>query len=230
MTDGTAADTRELSVAGASSGGLFNTALDPDFTAFGGKALFLGSDASDRSDLWVTDGTSVGTREIEAVGAYWQGLIPQNFAVVGNRALFNGLDANFAAQLWVTDGTSAGTEKLPGQRGFSRRAQPFGYRRPSRLHARRCRICPLRNRWLTFNKINQKIYQVSVVTGTRRIFRMICGDSLKGRRRALGIAAACLIGANIGVAPTAKGDEAVALPAVGQAGRKAGASRGIRGI
>ncbi len=112
VTDGTAAGTRELSVAGAWSGGLFNSDFNPGFTALAGTVLFLGSDAGGNPNLWVTDGTSAGTREIKVFGAYWQGLTPQGFAVVGNRELFNGLDASGRAQLWVTDGTSAGTKRL----------------------------------------------------------------------------------------------------------------------
>ena len=83
VTDGTVAGTSELTVAGAYAGGLFNSAVDPDFTAFGGRALFLGSDASGHPDLWVTDGTSAGTSEVMVAGAYSNGLTPSDITVLG---------------------------------------------------------------------------------------------------------------------------------------------------
>jgi hypothetical protein len=64
VTDGTAAGTHELTgVSGALSGGLLSVS-SPDFTVFGNKAVFAGEDASNRTDLWITDGTSGGTNAI----------------------------------------------------------------------------------------------------------------------------------------------------------------------
>ena len=83
VTDGTAAGTSELTVAGAYFGGLFNSGHDPDFTAFGGKALFLGSDASGRPGLWITDGTGAGTSELAVAGAYSNGrLTPRDITTL----------------------------------------------------------------------------------------------------------------------------------------------------
>jgi ELWxxDGT repeat protein len=60
LTDGTSAGTNELMPAGADPSGLFyfdgQSTQDPDFTTFGGKALFKGEDASTKINLWVTDG------------------------------------------------------------------------------------------------------------------------------------------------------------------------------
>ena len=125
VTDGTAAGTSKLQVAGAYSGGLFfhvngNTIINPDFTVLGNKALFLGDDANGAFNLWVTDGTSAGTSEIPAAGAYPGGLFyyqstdGPDFTVLGSRAVFVGTDANTHGEgsLWVTDGTSAGTSEL----------------------------------------------------------------------------------------------------------------------
>ena len=66
VTDGTSAGTSELTVAGADSAGLFYE-IDPQFTALGNKALFVGADATRHSNLWITDGTSAGPHEL-AVG------------------------------------------------------------------------------------------------------------------------------------------------------------------
>jgi hypothetical protein len=122
VTDGTSAGTSELTVAGASTNGLFsgvygqpNYTGGPDFTALGSRALFAGDDASDRWGLWVTDGTSAGTSELTVAGAYsdglFAGIVPQ-FIALGNKVLFLGVDSTRHSNLWITDGTSAGTHEL----------------------------------------------------------------------------------------------------------------------
>jgi ELWxxDGT repeat protein len=125
ITDGTAAGTSELGVAGASSSGLFASGstsnLFPDFTALGNKVLFEGADTNvhlvnkapvHNLNLWVTDGTSSGTTEVAVAGASANGLSPSHFTVLGGKALFAGIDATNHSNLWVTDGTSAGTSEL----------------------------------------------------------------------------------------------------------------------
>jgi hypothetical protein len=123
VTDGTAAGTSELTVAGANSSGLFYGGGSPQFTVLGGKALFAGVDANLHVNLWVTDGTSSGTNELVAVGANPEGLLVDGpsdqlgllrpaFTVIGSRVVFEGADSNGHNSLWVTDGTSAGTSEL----------------------------------------------------------------------------------------------------------------------
>jgi len=110
VTDGTAARTSQANVAGVFSAGLF-FGFTPDFTVLGTKVVFTGDDASGFRNLWVTDGTSIGTSELRVIGANARGLNPNGFAVLGSKALFDGLDANGSNNLWATDGTSAGTSQ-----------------------------------------------------------------------------------------------------------------------
>ena len=126
VTDGTSAGTSELVVAGATPGyGLFGGGGDygPEFTVLGGKALFQGGGANYHVNLWVTDGTSAGTSELNVTGANPLGLFVEGpggvlgvhnpaFAVLGDRVIFNGSDAGGRDNLWVTNGTSAGTSQL----------------------------------------------------------------------------------------------------------------------
>jgi ELWxxDGT repeat protein len=63
------------------------------------------------SNLWVTDGTSVGTSELAVSGAAI-GVFPTDLTGFGSLALFVAEDANSHPNLWVTDGTSAGTREL----------------------------------------------------------------------------------------------------------------------
>ena len=120
-TDGTGPGTRELAAAGSDASGLFFNIAEPDFTVLGGKVLFQGEDATGNPNLWVTDGTSGGTKELAVAGANSAGLFTLNFfpsgfspgfTILGTRALFEGYDASGIDGLWVTDGTSAGTSEL----------------------------------------------------------------------------------------------------------------------
>ena len=104
-------------MAGAISGGLFLGRISPDFTIFGNKAVFAGEDASNRIDLWITDGTSAGTSALIPAGADPAGLLAfpdggPDFTVLGNKVLFAGRDTKLHFDLWVTDGTAAGTSAL----------------------------------------------------------------------------------------------------------------------
>src|SRR4029077_2434916 len=72
VTNGTGAGTSELSVAGASSGGL----LPFGFVAFGSKVLFSGNDANHHRELRITNGTAAGTSELSVAGAFSEGLNP----------------------------------------------------------------------------------------------------------------------------------------------------------
>src|ERR1700720_4765382 len=114
-------ETSELAAAGGYNNGLFYNFAAPDFTVLGGKVLFAGQDATGNPNLWVTDGTSAGTKELAVAGANSGGLFSLNFfpsgfspgfTGLGARALFEGYDASGIDGLWVTDGTSAGTGEL----------------------------------------------------------------------------------------------------------------------
>ena len=75
------------------------------------------------SDLWVSDGTAAGTKDLGAIanGSAF-GFNPQYLTEFNNQILFNGTDANNEFSLWVTDGTAAGTHELTGISG----ANPAG--------------------------------------------------------------------------------------------------------
>jgi autotransporter passenger strand-loop-strand repeat protein/ELWxxDGT repeat protein len=109
VTNGTAAGTSELSVAGARS-----TTFDPSYlTVFGSEVLFEGYDISGNHGLWVTNGTAAGTSELSVAGASSVGLAPSYFTVFGSEVLFEGF-GNDGYNIWVTNGTAAGTSELAG--------------------------------------------------------------------------------------------------------------------
>jgi ELWxxDGT repeat protein len=103
VTNGTAAGTHEISVAGANTSQGF---YPGGFTEFDGKVWFAGDDAQGGSGLWVTDGTAAGTSELSV------SVQPGNMTVFGSELVFEGIDASGHLDLWVTDGTAAGTSEL----------------------------------------------------------------------------------------------------------------------
>ena len=112
-SDGTAAGTVPLTIAGASANGLFSATATPDFTVFGAEVLFRGVDTSGATGLWMTNGTALGTTEITGVnGARSTGVNPSDMTVLGGAVLFNGTNTAGKLGLWKTDGTAAGTQEL----------------------------------------------------------------------------------------------------------------------
>jgi Bacterial Ig-like domain/RTX calcium-binding nonapeptide repeat (4 copies) len=117
VTNGTAAGTTELTVPNATADGLFLGVIDPDFTVFGSKAVFIGQDDNGQINLWVTNGMNGGTSELNANNEDSGGLFapstePPDFTVLGSEVLFRARDAKFHEGLWVTNGTAPGTSEL----------------------------------------------------------------------------------------------------------------------
>ncbi len=89
-----------------------DAAVPADMVGLGGRAVFSAS-AGDGggSVLWVSDGTSAGTRQIAVPGGITlsaaTGLI-----MLGGSVLFAGVTASGQSGLWVTDGSDAGTREL----------------------------------------------------------------------------------------------------------------------
>jgi ELWxxDGT repeat protein len=122
-TNGTAAGTNELSVAGAATVGqdLGPAGLFPsDLTVFNDQILFSGNDARSQTELWETDGTAAGTHELtDIAGATTTGvgLDPSDLTVYNGEVLFSGIDSSGLYGLWETDGTAVGTNELTGIAG-----------------------------------------------------------------------------------------------------------------
>jgi ELWxxDGT repeat protein len=63
-------------------------------------------------NLWVTNGTAVGTSELSVKGQHPHSFVPQDFTVLGSKVLFNAQDSSNNYDLWVTNGTAAGTSEI----------------------------------------------------------------------------------------------------------------------
>ena len=114
-SDGTAAGTAPITVAGAGAGGL----TPEDIVSYGGRLYFSGLDATGVSRLWVSDGTTAGTSVLPVfdidttnINGGGAGLNPENITVANSKLLFSGTGTNSQVGLWVSDGTSAGTSEL----------------------------------------------------------------------------------------------------------------------
>jgi len=118
QTDGTAAGTRPY------GGGLirdtFETLDDSlEVAALGGALLFTAPDSGGGVELWSTDGTATGTRQVTDVTAANSSL-PSGFASAGNLVFFSASSVfEMAPQLWQSAGTAATTMLVPGVNGFA---------------------------------------------------------------------------------------------------------------
>ena len=135
VTDGTDADTQEIVVPLIRTSPYITPQLAPiPLVAFGNKALFIGYDGVNEA-LWVTDGTSAGTRELSTPGLKLDSTVPgqggsvnpTNFFAWGNRVLFQGEDSAGRVGLWITDGTSTGTTEITPSNAYSLGLHPSGF-------------------------------------------------------------------------------------------------------
>jgi ELWxxDGT repeat protein len=74
-----------------------------------GEFYFPVLDASGNSDLWTSDGSAAGTRQLTGEGAGTAGSSPRDLVAAGTRVFFQASDGNGGNDLWMSDGTPQGT-------------------------------------------------------------------------------------------------------------------------
>ncbi|MGY6534974.1 MAG: ELWxxDGT repeat protein, partial [Pararhodobacter sp.] len=84
------------------------------------RALFSALDSAHGREIWITDGTTDGTRLVKDINPGPESSNPWRFfSLDDTRALFIADDGTHGTELWVTDGTDAGTfmvkDIYPGQ-------------------------------------------------------------------------------------------------------------------
>lgn len=90
--------------------GLQITGIYESSHAVAGTQLFYtGYSADTGGELWVTDGTSAGTRLVKDIKPGPLGSSPVNMLAVGNAVYFSARDATSGFRLWRSDGSEAGT-------------------------------------------------------------------------------------------------------------------------
>jgi ELWxxDGT repeat protein len=87
---------------------------DPEeLLAFRGGALFTADDGVSGRELWITDGTSAGTRRVRDIRPGLQGSNPHDLVLFRGKAyFFAATGATGSDTLWQTDGTAAGTARV----------------------------------------------------------------------------------------------------------------------
>ncbi len=78
-------------------------------TRLGQSVLFSATDGAHGRELWVTDGTSLGTHLVRDIRPGSGGSAPRSLTRVGKQLYFSANDGSHGRELWVSDGTSKGT-------------------------------------------------------------------------------------------------------------------------
>lgn len=112
-TDGTREGTIRLD---STRGFADDFALSPlALTSYRGELAFLdGGDSLATTTLWITDGTSAGSRRVRELGP--RGSLSR-MIVLDDRLYFQKGDSDPNEQIWTSDGTTAGTRAIPASGG-----------------------------------------------------------------------------------------------------------------
>lgn len=112
VTDGTTENTQMiLNINTHTSGG---TGSYPKyFTSFNGKVYFSADDGDNGSQLYVTDGTTGGTRMVKLLGPSSKDATPHDLIVFADRLYFSAYIRDGNRLIYRTDGTEGGTELFP---------------------------------------------------------------------------------------------------------------------
>ena len=86
--------------------------LKPRLVGTASFAVFAGLGDATGSELWVTDGTALGTGLLKDIYPGDYPSTPRQFTRLGNRIVFSAEDEDHGLELWVTDGTYDGTALL----------------------------------------------------------------------------------------------------------------------
>ena len=85
----------------------------PEFLVrLGGKVLFVADDGLSGRELWVTDGTEAGTRQLRDLRPGAEGSAPHDLVELGGLVYFFASVQGVGEALWQTDGTAAGTVQV----------------------------------------------------------------------------------------------------------------------
>ena len=82
------------------------------FGSAGNYAVFAANNGVQGEELWVTDGTALGTGLLRDIYPGDYPSTPRQFTRLGNRIVFSAEDEEHGLELWVTDGTYPGTALL----------------------------------------------------------------------------------------------------------------------
>jgi ELWxxDGT repeat protein len=90
-----------------------------------GTLFFRVWDGGEKYELWTSDGSVEGTRQVKDLVEYGDGpSVPAHFARVGDHVYFSAQDPVHGRELWKSDGTEAGTVMVADLTGDSGSSSP----------------------------------------------------------------------------------------------------------
>ena len=130
ISDGTAAGTQLVADINPDNDNFgYPESSSPSYlTEFNGKLYFGANDGINGGELWVSDGTAVGTQLVANINPdnfddYPAGSFPSDLTEFNGKLYFGANDGINGDELWVTDGTAAGTQLVadinPGNSGYN---------------------------------------------------------------------------------------------------------------
>ncbi len=113
-TDGTTAGTVQVhnDIGDYSTSGS-NPPVPGEFTVVGNRIFFATTLADSGRELWVSNGTTAGTKMVADIRPGTSGSSPSFLVAFKNKVYFRASHSGSTATLWRSDGTEAGTEQVP---------------------------------------------------------------------------------------------------------------------
>ncbi len=113
VSDGTSNGTTLVKDINPTSCGSYGCSGYPvGFRVFGNRLYFAATDSTSGTELWATDGTTVGTTLVKDIKVGANGSSPVYLTVVNDKLLFSADNGTDGYELWSSDGTGAGTSLL----------------------------------------------------------------------------------------------------------------------
>lgn len=88
---------------------IYDSGEPENFVTFNGKVYFRAETGTSGEELWVTDGTTAGTKMVKDINPGPADSYPQYLTVMGSSLYFRANNGTNGHELWKTDGTEAGT-------------------------------------------------------------------------------------------------------------------------
>ena len=83
-----------------------------EFTTIGNRVFFSANNGTNGRELWITDGTGVGTKLVKDIRVGAKGSGPRQLTAVGKTLFFTADNGRHGRELWKSDGTAAGTKMV----------------------------------------------------------------------------------------------------------------------
>ncbi|MCC6488631.1 MAG: hypothetical protein IT364_14130 [Candidatus Hydrogenedentes bacterium] len=95
-----------------------------ELTALGNQVIYAATDPDHGTELWVSDGSEVGTHVLADLNPGTEGSDPRELAALHGRVYFRADVAGSGGELWCTDGTGRGTAQVSDLRPGAQGSQP----------------------------------------------------------------------------------------------------------